>query len=473
MLKREVTLYAFNQIASPATAGIGHDIALGGDGNDWIHTGPGEDLANGNAGDDRIFLGDNFTATTAEARPASALLLAHDRVDAGWGGLGYDHVWGGYGADYSDVRPRKAAEVPGLFPASDPETWFQIAGAGPTPGFPPPAQQELSQNEVNYAHGNDNFGDKDYHYGGWDQDTLQANIGDNGPHIGDRMLDWGGSYNGYYLCPSTYGDWVSTRAVAPGLIALPAADGAGRRRDDDRDGGHVGLPRDRDRLRERGQGQHEADPRGHARALHLRAGYNRAVTKLLCVLATTLVLVAAAGCSGDDDGDGCGHRRSTAAATTAEPAVESTGAATTRRARSGRVDGDETGGPRGSEPLGGAGRRRLQAVAGADRPAARADGRGRARVVARRAAAARAPPAGRGEGRQAAREAERRRAGGALRREPDEARAKPHPLPRRDREGRRQGRGQRALVEANAAGAAARNYALVLDITECGGYSGG
>jgi hypothetical protein len=219
VLKREVTLYAFNQIASPATAGIGHDIALGGDGNDWIHTGPGEDLANGNAGDDRIFLGDNFTAVTAR-KTASESLLAHDRVDAGWGGFGYDHVWGGYGADYSDVRPRKATEVPGLFPASDPETWFQIAGAGPTPGFPPPAQQELSQNEVNYAHGNDNFGDKDYHYGGWDQDTLQANIGDNGPHIGDRMMDWGGSYNGYYLCPSTYGDWVTTRAIAPGLITF-------------------------------------------------------------------------------------------------------------------------------------------------------------------------------------------------------------------------------------------------------------
>ena len=38
--------------------------------------------------------------------------------------------------------------------------------------------------------------------------------------IGDRLLDWGGSYNGYYLCPSTYGDWVSTRAIAPGLIAF-------------------------------------------------------------------------------------------------------------------------------------------------------------------------------------------------------------------------------------------------------------
>jgi Ca2+-binding RTX toxin-like protein len=206
ILKREVTLYAF----TGAQAGVGHDIALGGSGNDWIHTGPGEDLANGNAGDDRIFLGDNFRQTIAQQNP---LKLAHDRVDAGWGGDGYDHLWGGYGADYLDVRPRHAGsntgagQVPGLTPTSDPETWFQVAG---------PAAPETSHNGNSYNQ--DNFEYKDYIYGGWDQDTMQANIGDNGPHIGDRNLDWSGSYNGYYLCPSTYGDWVSTRAIAPGLI---------------------------------------------------------------------------------------------------------------------------------------------------------------------------------------------------------------------------------------------------------------
>jgi Ca2+-binding RTX toxin-like protein len=221
-LKREVTLYAFNQ--SQPGAGIGHDVALGGAGNDSIHTGPGEDLANGNAGDDRIFLGDNATATTAK-KIASQSLLAHDKVDAGWGGTGYDHIWGGYGADYIDVRPRRMGtdatkfQVPGLFPTSDPETWFQIAGA---------VAPEASHDNVSY--GQDNFQNVDYMYGGWDQDTMQANVGDNGPHIGDRMLDWGGSYNGYYLCPSTYGDWVSTRAIAPGLIeflqAMSQGDGA-------------------------------------------------------------------------------------------------------------------------------------------------------------------------------------------------------------------------------------------------------
>ena len=32
---------------------------------------------------------------------------------------------------------------------------------------------------------------------------------------------------------------------------------------------------------------------------------------------------------------------------------------------------------------------------------------------------------------------------------------------------------ERALVDANSAGAASRNYALVLDVTQCGGYASG
>jgi Ca2+-binding RTX toxin-like protein len=200
-LKREVTLYAFDESAA-ATVGIGHDVVLGGDANDSIHTGPGQDLVNGNAGDDRIWLGDNAEDKLSEVQ--NGLAQAHDQVDAGWGGGGYDHIWGGYGADYLDVRPRSQATTPGVVPTSDPETWFQIAGG------------EASHNAVVY--GQESFEGIDYLYGGWDQDTMQANEGDNGPKPGDRLLDWAGVYNAYYLCPSTYGDWVSTRAIAPGLI---------------------------------------------------------------------------------------------------------------------------------------------------------------------------------------------------------------------------------------------------------------
>ncbi|HEY3183270.1 MAG TPA: hypothetical protein VGJ77_10570 [Gaiellaceae bacterium] len=194
VLKRQVTLYAFTGTG----AGKGNDTAQGGGDNDWIHMGPGEDLANGNAGEDRLYGGDN-----TDTRP---LANNQAKVDALWGGEGHDHEWGGYGADFIDVRPRTPATAPGL-PQADPPTWFQIAGKGIA-----------------------DFQGVDYIYGGWDQDAMQANEGDNGPNIGDRLLDWAGSFNVYYVCPGTYGDWISTRLLAPGMIDflqnLSGGDGA-------------------------------------------------------------------------------------------------------------------------------------------------------------------------------------------------------------------------------------------------------
>jgi Ca2+-binding RTX toxin-like protein len=192
VLKRQVQLFAF----TGAAAGKGDDTAQGGSDNDWIHMGPGEDLANGNAGEDRIYGGDNADATPLANNQA--------KVDALWGGEGHDHLWGGYGADFLDVRPRGVGT--GLAQA-DPPTWFQLAGAGIA-----------------------DFEGVDYIYGGFDQDAMQANVGDNGPAIGDRLLDWSGAYNVYYVCPGTYGDFISTRLLAPGMIdflqTLSQGDGA-------------------------------------------------------------------------------------------------------------------------------------------------------------------------------------------------------------------------------------------------------
>jgi Ca2+-binding RTX toxin-like protein len=198
-----VTLYSFKQ----ADGAKGNDTAKGGPGNDWIHMGPGEDLANGSGGDplpasvsdeDRVYGGDNADATPLANNQA--------KVDVLWGGEGHDHLWGGYGADFIDVRPRTTASAPGLA-KDDPPTWFQLAGKGVA-----------------------DFQGVDYIYGGWDQDAMQANEGDNGPAIGDRLIDWSGSYNVYYVCPGTYGDWISTRLLAPGMVdflqSLSEGDGA-------------------------------------------------------------------------------------------------------------------------------------------------------------------------------------------------------------------------------------------------------
>lgn len=153
----------------------GDDLMTGGPAGDWMHGGAGADLMNGNDGNDRLF-GDRGD-------------------DAIWGGLHHDHLWGGYGADYLDVRPRD----------DDPQTWQAFAES-------------------------DHYQDIDYVYGGWDQDAMQANVADEGPVPGDRLIDWVGAYNVYYLCPGLYGEFVVTRALSPGLIRflqrLAEGDGA-------------------------------------------------------------------------------------------------------------------------------------------------------------------------------------------------------------------------------------------------------
>jgi hypothetical protein len=58
---------------------------------------------------------------------------------------------------------------------------------------------------------------------------MQANVADEGPVAGDRLVDWVGAYNVYYLCPGLYGEYVNTRDLSPAIIAflqdLAAGDG--------------------------------------------------------------------------------------------------------------------------------------------------------------------------------------------------------------------------------------------------------
>ena len=187
------------------------------------------------------------------------------------------------------------------------------------------------------------------------------------------------------------------------------------------------------------------------------------MTKLLCVLATTLVLVAAAGCSDDDEGGTAAGTGATATATAMETATtsepdpaESTATRPEPPADQSRwaAQVDDACKPWQDQidaltpPRDAAG---LEAWLGELLP-----------LVRRQVAAVKAvkPPAKRSEAQQAARflenmtELER-----ALTRYRDAIAAGQDKAV------------QRALVAANAAGAAARNYALVLDITRCGGYS--
>ncbi len=206
-LFRLVELYAFDDTATDAVA-AGKDVMLGLDGDDWIHGGPGADMINGDGDGGQEFVDPLHTYTTdiTDPNPASAdvdRIFGGDSNGAGtvstvtggdgddvWGGRGHDHTYGGRGDDMLEVRPNLA-----------------------NPTNFPPAWSAWAEADVESYHG------IDFVYGGYDQDAMQANVADNGPALGDRLFDWVGAYNIYYLCPATYGAYVSIRDQSPAILA--------------------------------------------------------------------------------------------------------------------------------------------------------------------------------------------------------------------------------------------------------------
>jgi len=196
----ETELYAYDTSAG----GVGGaDTLLGYDGRDTAFGGPGDDVINGDGdGVEEVFDADNpeFTHITDvdgddDNNDDTDMLFGGDDNDAIWGGRHNDVLLGGHGADFLDVRPREETDngrtgakfrmIPRDRPA-----WFTWA-------FP------------------ENFQGVDFIYGGWDEDALQADQAANGPDPGDRLADWAGGYNVFYLCPAGYGDFTITRSGSP------------------------------------------------------------------------------------------------------------------------------------------------------------------------------------------------------------------------------------------------------------------
>lgn len=174
----------------------GYDRMRGGPDGDWMHGGAGNDLMNGDEGNDHLF-GDN-------------------QDDDMWGGRHHDHLWGGFGYDQMDLRPRTdeseaAPDSCNQIADPDPQEWYTF-------GF----------DDQGTCDGN--LEDVDYMYGGWDADAMQANVGGNGPVVGDRLIDWVGVYNLYIVCPATYGEFITTREFSPRMTdfihRLAEGDGA-------------------------------------------------------------------------------------------------------------------------------------------------------------------------------------------------------------------------------------------------------
>jgi Ca2+-binding RTX toxin-like protein len=179
---RQFTLFSFTGV--PAAAG--NDIILGGDDRDSIHGADGDDILNGD-GDATIL----DTVTGVDPNPLTAdvdKVFGGDGDDVVWGGRDDDNLWGGHGDDHLDVRPRSGfAEH-----ADDPPLWHTFGRF-------------------------DFYQGLDLIYGGWGRDALQADVAAPGPRDTDRLVDWAGGYNVFYVCPGAYGEGTITRQGSPHL----------------------------------------------------------------------------------------------------------------------------------------------------------------------------------------------------------------------------------------------------------------
>ena len=205
-----------------ATEG-GADRMRGGDGHDSMHGGAGDDLMNGDSGGDIVY-GDDGADVIWGGKGGTDPTNPNDRgvndslVDYLFGGKGatsgpsVDPVTGVLGSDLIDWRPRGSyASGVGCttqpWPTTigiatvDPCTWFEMTGLDGT------ANTSSAYNQQHQG--------IDWMYGGWDRDVMQADVADNGPNQGDRLLDWNGAYNLYTHCNAAYGGYNDVRQHSP------------------------------------------------------------------------------------------------------------------------------------------------------------------------------------------------------------------------------------------------------------------
>ena len=155
----------------------GPDVALGGDGNDAFFLGNGNDIANGEVGPDTLFGGDDD--------------------DILWGGADHDRLFGGYGADDLDLKKR--------------------------PGSEPPIVADI-RSTVDEDGISSTFNGKDFVYGGYGPDEMQADVGSVGRDTtADQLIDWVGAHNVYYVCNGAYGQGKVIRESSPDMIAMLTA----------------------------------------------------------------------------------------------------------------------------------------------------------------------------------------------------------------------------------------------------------
>jgi Ca2+-binding RTX toxin-like protein len=204
----------------------GADRIRGGDGHDSIHAGAGDDLANGDTGGDSVFGDRGNDVLWGGLGRACAATDAACLADPGTSGEWIDHLVGGKDADVIDWRPRGVYGTAPSFAdrtcststipvttkkdgTTDPCTWFEMTErADDDPASP----TTLANNQHHQG--------VDWIYGGWDRDAMQADLSENGPHPGDRLIDWSGVYNLYSHCNAAYGGYTDVRLPAPAVVTF-------------------------------------------------------------------------------------------------------------------------------------------------------------------------------------------------------------------------------------------------------------
>ncbi len=189
----------FHYIVDVLGSDGGDDVILGGDDGDAIFAGSGQDVVVGGDAEDLAFGGDGD--------------------DIIWSGTGDDRVYGGNGDSFINVKqPSFLAHVTRR--VHEPAWWDRAWRLAPDVDREPVPETVNGDNLL---------------YGGRGRDVMQADSGGAGQRVGDRLIDWYGSFNLYLTCEGAYGaGWVQRQAgpgVPEALIALAELDGAYRAAD--------------------------------------------------------------------------------------------------------------------------------------------------------------------------------------------------------------------------------------------------
>jgi Ca2+-binding RTX toxin-like protein len=223
----------------------GNDRMRGGAGHDSMHGGTGDDLMNGDSGGDTVFGDDGadvlwggrgcdpvLDADTPDCRTNGAF----DPNARGAGDRMVDYLFGGKGAtsgpsvgpdgangsDVLDWRPRGSYSTT-VHDATTCTTnpWPQTFGTGKKgTSVDPCSWFEMTGLDTAATADDQHHQGIDWQYGGWDRDVLQADVADNGPNQGDRLLDWNGAYNLYTHCNAAYGGYNDVRQHSPSWQAF-------------------------------------------------------------------------------------------------------------------------------------------------------------------------------------------------------------------------------------------------------------